>query len=408
MAKRRLLLADDSVTIQKVVNLTFAEEGIEVITAGDGNAAMEKFVESTPDLVMVDVNMPGLDGYRICEMIKQDDETKHIPVVLLVGSFEPFDEDEARRVGADDYLTKPFQSIRQLVGKISDLLNRSNQNDFADNQNQNTTSENQISEAAAAEYNNTSQAGNETNFELFSDVGTDDEMIQTNQIGSLPADETQKFVSEQHFQTAENNFTNWNADEEDSMKTDSFSAEDFEQNPVYSAKAETPSFDETIFEFADEQPFAQENAPEISAQETSDDKEFSESSAMSDSKNMANSASVGTTAQNQNNSFFDFDDLDLLELPSFKQESSAEVEMKTKEEIPEVSEPATVVEEKPESADTDVNAPSAASFPPEVIEAIAKMVMEKISDRVIREIAQEVTPQKLELVIKEVAQKKTN
>ena len=122
VSKRKLLLADDSITIQKVVNLTFADEGIEVITAGDGDTAMQKFVEIKPDLVMVDVNMPGMDGYRICELIKQDDETKQIPVILLVGSFEPFDEEEARRVGADDYLTKPFQSIRQLVNKVSIFL----------------------------------------------------------------------------------------------------------------------------------------------------------------------------------------------------------------------------------------------------------------------------------------------
>jgi len=118
VSKRRLLLADDSITIQKVVNLTFADEGIEVIAVSDGDAAMQKFVEAVPDLVMADVNMPGLDGYRLCEMIKQDEETRGIPVILLVGSFEPFDEKEARRVGADDFLTKPFQSIRQLVNKF--------------------------------------------------------------------------------------------------------------------------------------------------------------------------------------------------------------------------------------------------------------------------------------------------
>ena len=72
MSKRKLLLADDSITIQKVVNLTFADEGIEVTAVSDGDTAMEKFVENTPDLVMVDVNMPGLDGYRICEIIKQN------------------------------------------------------------------------------------------------------------------------------------------------------------------------------------------------------------------------------------------------------------------------------------------------------------------------------------------------
>ena len=125
MSKRKLLLADDSVTIQKVVNLTFADEGIEVVTTGDGNTAMEKFREIKPDLVMADVNMPGLNGYQICEQIKLDETTKQTPVILLVGSFEPFDEEKARAVGADDYLTKPFQSIRQLVSKVTGLaLNR--------------------------------------------------------------------------------------------------------------------------------------------------------------------------------------------------------------------------------------------------------------------------------------------
>jgi CheY-like chemotaxis protein len=124
VAKRKLLLADNSATIQKVVNLTFAGEGIDVVAVGSGGAAMKKFVESAPDLVLVDVNLPEVDGYKICEMIKQDDETRHIPVVLLVGSRQLFDETEARRVGADDFLTKPFESIRQLVDKVSALLEK--------------------------------------------------------------------------------------------------------------------------------------------------------------------------------------------------------------------------------------------------------------------------------------------
>lgn len=123
MSKRKLLLADDSITIQKVVNLTFADEGIEVIAVGDGDSAMRKFDEFIPDLVMADVNMPGLTGYEVCQIIKQNEVTQHIPVILLVGSFEPFDEEAAKNAGADDYLTKPFQSIRQLVNKVTDLLN---------------------------------------------------------------------------------------------------------------------------------------------------------------------------------------------------------------------------------------------------------------------------------------------
>jgi len=119
---RKLLLADDSVTIQKVVALTFTDEGLEVVTASDGQQALEKLDEFTPDIVLADVYMPRLSGYQLCEHIRRTERLSHIPVMLLVGSFEPFDEAEARRVGADDYLTKPFQSIRTLIGKVRNLL----------------------------------------------------------------------------------------------------------------------------------------------------------------------------------------------------------------------------------------------------------------------------------------------
>lgn len=122
MSRRKLLLADDSVTIQKVVNLTFAEEGIDVVAVGDGDSAMQYIVNDLPDIVLADVHMPGVTGYQICEMLRENEETRHIPVILLVGSFEPFDEEEAQRVGASAYLTKPFTSIRQLVTKVTELM----------------------------------------------------------------------------------------------------------------------------------------------------------------------------------------------------------------------------------------------------------------------------------------------
>lgn len=122
MSRKKLLLADDSVTIQKVVNLTFADEGIDVITVGDGESAMAAIREEKPDIVLADVNMPGPDGYQICEWIRSSDETRSLPVILLVGSFEPFDEEAAARVGASAYLTKPFQSIRQLVDVVHELI----------------------------------------------------------------------------------------------------------------------------------------------------------------------------------------------------------------------------------------------------------------------------------------------
>jgi CheY-like chemotaxis protein len=122
LAGRKLLLADDSATIQKVIDLTFADEGVRVVAVGSGREAIEQLLEVVPDIVLADVFMPGPNGYEICEYVKTHERLKHIPVVLLVGSFEPFDEAEARRVGADDILTKPFQSIRRLIDRVGALV----------------------------------------------------------------------------------------------------------------------------------------------------------------------------------------------------------------------------------------------------------------------------------------------
>ncbi len=122
MTAQKILLADDSVTIRKVVELTFADEGIDVISVGDGDSAMEKFHQVRPDLVIADVNMPGKNGYEVCEAIKSSESTRNIPVILLVGSFEQFDPGEASRVGANYYFTKPFHSIRELVDKVTAYL----------------------------------------------------------------------------------------------------------------------------------------------------------------------------------------------------------------------------------------------------------------------------------------------
>ncbi|MGD9562347.1 MAG: response regulator [Pyrinomonadaceae bacterium] len=122
MSRPKLLLADDSVTIQKVVSLTFADKGMDVIAFSDGDAAIEHIDEIAPDIVLADVHMPGINGYQVCELIRSNEATAATPVVLLVGSFEPFDRDEADRVGANSYLTKPFTSIGELVSTVERLL----------------------------------------------------------------------------------------------------------------------------------------------------------------------------------------------------------------------------------------------------------------------------------------------
>ena len=120
----RILLADDSITIQKVVNLTFADEGIEVVTVSNGDMAERRMSEVNPDLVLADIFMPGKNGYELCQYVKENPDFKNVPVVLLVGAFEPFDQSEARRVKADAHLTKPFES-RTLVETVRNLIEAS-------------------------------------------------------------------------------------------------------------------------------------------------------------------------------------------------------------------------------------------------------------------------------------------
>jgi CheY-like chemotaxis protein len=114
---KTLLLADDSVTIQKVVGISFANEDVRIVTVDNGDDAVKKAKEIRPDIVLADVVMPGKSGYEVCAALKGDAALAHIPVLLLTGTFETFDEDKAARVGADGHITKPFeaQALVELV-----------------------------------------------------------------------------------------------------------------------------------------------------------------------------------------------------------------------------------------------------------------------------------------------------
>ncbi len=116
-----LLLADDSVTIQRVIDLTFANEGVRVITAADGHEATARLEDSTPDIVLADVGLPGVDGYALAERVKRSSALATVPVLLLTGAFEPIDEARARASGADGVLVKPFEPKR-LVAMVTGLL----------------------------------------------------------------------------------------------------------------------------------------------------------------------------------------------------------------------------------------------------------------------------------------------
>jgi CheY-like chemotaxis protein len=119
----RILLADDSLTIQKVVELVFAGSDWELRVAGSGDKAAALLDEFSPDVVLADAVMPGLSGYEVCEAVKKLPDGPYIPVVMLTGTFEPFDRPRADQAGADAVVTKPFDS-HALVSLVRDLTDR--------------------------------------------------------------------------------------------------------------------------------------------------------------------------------------------------------------------------------------------------------------------------------------------
>jgi CheY-like chemotaxis protein len=118
---KTLLLADGSSTIQRVVELTFAEEDIRVVSVDDGEQALQSIERDEPDIVLADVGMQRLDGYSVSSHVKTSPQWQHIPVLLLAGAFEPIDEDRARAARCDGVLVKPFEP-RQLVSRVQELL----------------------------------------------------------------------------------------------------------------------------------------------------------------------------------------------------------------------------------------------------------------------------------------------
>jgi CheY-like chemotaxis protein len=117
----KLLLADDSITIRKVVGIIFANEDYILSVVDNGIAALEKAREIMPDIILADVQMPGKTGYEVCAEVRSEPALKHIPLLLLTGAFEPFDEEKARQSGADDFISKPFES-QQLIEKVKGLI----------------------------------------------------------------------------------------------------------------------------------------------------------------------------------------------------------------------------------------------------------------------------------------------
>ncbi|MFL6444880.1 MAG: response regulator [Candidatus Sulfotelmatobacter sp.] len=121
---RKILLADDSVTAQNMGRKILADAGYEVITVNNGSAALKKIGEQRPDLIVLDVYMPGYSGLEVCQRVKEVGDTSRIPILLTVGKLEPFKPEEAKRVRADGYIVKPFEASELLsaLSKLEDKI----------------------------------------------------------------------------------------------------------------------------------------------------------------------------------------------------------------------------------------------------------------------------------------------
>jgi CheY-like chemotaxis protein len=118
---QRILLADDSVTIRRVVELTFSDEDFAIDAVGDGEQALERARAARPDIIISDVAMPGLDGYELCRRVKADPGLQAVPFLFLKGTFESFDEEKANSCGADGFIVKPFES-QEMIARVKEMI----------------------------------------------------------------------------------------------------------------------------------------------------------------------------------------------------------------------------------------------------------------------------------------------
>jgi len=119
--KARVLVADDSATIQKVVELTLGRVGVELVKARSADEALRKVKEQRPDLMLIDHTMPDRSGKDLCVALRKDSKLKDVPIILMAGPSQPIDAADMRRIGITDVVTKPFDS-QTLIGKVKQLL----------------------------------------------------------------------------------------------------------------------------------------------------------------------------------------------------------------------------------------------------------------------------------------------
>jgi CheY-like chemotaxis protein len=419
-AGRKLLVADDSPYYQTVIGLTFTDEGMEVTTAGDGQEALAKLEQSKPDVILASVSMPGIGGYELCERIKQNERFGHIPVMLLAGLHEPFDQAEARRVGADDVVTKPFQSIRQLVSRVGTLLGGKAADAEDTARGYSTLGLERSDNVAPAAPDNDLMA--EPNVKVFVEAPsmTDHDSIE---VADEPADSA--CAADVELQTADTQKLE-RIDDEPAIQT---------LAPIAYAQADTIKMEPAIeVEVELESPAEVGPGEQMSSQVSSNG-----APDMNEKPNPQ--AAPPVTAGVFNEALLDLGDFDrtpsvtedlVLDLEYEKPasrsaarvselvpelaapiEAVAPVEFIAAKPVPEEQPVAelqewAIVNESPAEAASPVNLLEEDRGPgdpnlglsPEAIDAIARQVVEHLSDKVVREIAWEVVPELAELLIK--------
>ena len=118
---RTLLLADDNITVQRVIALTFAQEPVRILTASDGHQAMDRVVVDRPDIVLAGTTLPHVNGYDLSRFVKSKAESKHVPVLLLSGAFESIDEAQLLASGANGVIEKPVEPT-VVIRRVKELL----------------------------------------------------------------------------------------------------------------------------------------------------------------------------------------------------------------------------------------------------------------------------------------------
>jgi len=410
LAGRKLLLADDSPTIQKVVELTFADEGVEVISFGSGAEALKKLVEIKPDVVLADAYMPLPSGYEICEYIKQNAELKHIPVMLLVGSFEPFNEAEARRVGADDILTKPFQSIRRLIDRVGGLVSGKQDTDQVP-----TAELPHVAETPEPPQMSTDELEITTANTRPLPEGVAPEMISS-ALAARSATETavsdSQSKSEPELPTSDKHMETNNLQTESALEGNDVLLDLGDMPPAHSDSAEDFVLDIDLNETAPAASLGSDASsaapafvePRLSAPSSVDWQIESEPSDLMLSRSTGELNTTPAAAPQVPAARLQFDDtLEWMRHPSAAPEAGTEP-------VPVHDTPRTLERVLDDPFTTEQTAaPAAAStsnLTPEQIEAIARRAVEMLSEKAVQQIAWEVVPQLAELMIKRKLEEK--